>query len=151
MYSERDLAEINRRIRNNWLALIPVLLILLAALIAGLIWRVKGLVMAAGPLMGVAVVYGVLAHLWPNIRYRGFLRDMADGLSRQLEGTVVEISEKEELQDGARVLPVRLCLDDADDERIVYLNATKRDAFPEAGARVRVNCFGRHIREAELL
>lgn len=149
MYSERDLAEINRRIRNNYLALIPVLLALLAALIAGLRLGVKGLVMAAGPLLGVAAVYGILAHIWPNTRYRSFLTDMENGLSRQMEGTVVEISVKEELQDGARVLPVRLYLEEAQDERIVYLNASKRELFPGVGARVRLTCFGRHIREAE--
>ena len=103
---------------------------------------------------------------------------MGGGLSRELRGTIAGIGEVPELQDGARVLPVRLVLDpdadgdgrdrperrasveavrlgleepDGSDERIVYLNVSKREGFPGAGARVALTCFGRHIREVEVV
>ena len=173
MYSERDMAQINGKIRKSCLALGPVLAALAAAYVYALSARVKWLAMVAGPLLFVAACFGFLFFLWPNLRYRGFLRDMQQGLSRDVKGTIVSISGDEEMQDGAMVLPVRVRLDpDADaaeakqtsalaerlrletdddtrDERIVYLNASKRVGFPGPGARVTLHCFGRHVRSVE--
>ena len=174
MYSEQDFEEINGRIRKNWLALAPVLAVLLAAYVYAFVSRRQWLAMTAGPLLFVAACYGFLAHLWPNLRYRGFLRDMQMGLSREISGTVVSISGTPEPQDGAMVLPVRLELapeetegreaarvsvlaerleagesGDTRNERILYLNASKRDQLPGPGTAVRLQCFGRHIRSVE--
>ncbi len=174
MYSERDLAEINGKIRKNCLALGPVLAALAAAYVYALSARVKWLAMVAGPLLFVAACFGFLFFLWPNLRYRGFLKDMQQGLSRDVKGTIVSISEDEQMQDGAMVLPVRVRLDPEDanaaeakqtsalaerlrletdddtrDERIVYLNASKRAGFPGPGAHVTLHCFGRHVRSVE--
>ncbi len=146
LYSERDMIEINRRIRGNLLALIPVLAALAAVYVYALAAGVQWLAMAAGPLIFVAACYGFLACLWPNLRYRRFLLDMDQGLSREMRGSVVDIAGTAELQDGAMVLPVRIFLDDAGDERIVYLNASKREGFPGPGTPVALRCYGRHIR-----
>lgn len=151
MYTERDMRQINARLRKNALVLAPVLAALLGVYVWALTTERLWLAMIAGPLLFVAVCYGILAYLWPNLRYRGFLRDMEAGLSRELRGTIVEISETPQLQDGAMVLPVRIFLDDKQDEHIVYLNASKRDMLPGVGAAVRLSCFGRHIRAAEAL
>ena len=146
LYSERDMIEINRRIRGDLLALIPVLAALAAVYVYALAAGVQWLAMAAGPLIFVAACYGFLACLWPNLRYRRFLLDMDQGLSREMRGSVVDIAGTAELQDGAMVLPVRIFLDDAGDERIVYLNASKREGFPGPGTPVALRCYGRHIR-----
>ena len=174
MYSERDMAEIKGKIRKNWLVLGPVLALLLGAYVYALTARVKGLAMGAGVLLFVAGCYGLLAYLWPNMRYKRFLEDMQSGLSREVRGTIVEVSGTAELQDGAMVLPVRVKLapdeakesvtsstvarrlnlesqEDTEDERIVYLNASKRENFPAAGAAVSLNCFGRHIKSVAAL
>lgn len=174
MYSDKDITEINAKLRKNWLVLGPILAALLAAYVFALAKRVEWLAMVVGPLLFVAACYGILAYLWPNYRYRGFLTDMANGLSRDVKGTVLEISATPELQDGARVLPVRVKLDpdaeqaanrgsaaaarlsvesdeDTQDERIVYLNVSKREGFPGPGAAVVLHCFGRHIKAVEAL
>lgn len=176
MYSQKDMDQINGRIRGNLLVLGPVLAVLLAGYIYALKAGVRWLAMVIGPLMFVAACYGFLAWLWPNLRYRRFLDDMANGLTRALEGTVLDIAEAPELRDGAMVLPVRLRLaDNADhdgearhtsalaerlrleqpeaadagdeDVRILYLNASKREGFPGPGARVSLLCSGRHIKQ----
>ena len=173
MYSERDMTEINGRIRRCWLALAPVLAILVGAWVYALAARLKWLAMLAGPLFVVAFIYGFIARLWPNLRYRRFLEDMESGLSRDVRGVIIAISETPEPQDGAMVLPVRLLLapdgdddsakrgsalaqriglesgEDTREERILYLNASKRDMMPEPGASVTLHCFGRHIRSME--
>lgn len=174
MYSQRDLDEINGKIRKTLLVLLPVLAVLAAAYVLALAVRVQWLAMVAGPLMFVAVCYAIIASLWPNMRYRGFLRDMEAGLSRDVTGTIVEVSDAAELHDGAWVLPVRVALSEEEtagrddmrsstiaerleaqsaqstrNERIVYLNASKREGFPAAGKQVRLCCFGRHIKSVE--
>ena len=70
MYSERDMHEIDRRIRTNLMVLLPVLAALLAAYIWGLAAGVKWLVMAAGPVMFAAArANGVLsASVSPGLR-----------------------------------------------------------------------------------
>lgn len=176
MYTERDMAVINGRIRKNWLVLTPILAAILAAFIYALHAGIRWLAMVMGPLLFVAACYGLLAYLLPNLRYRGFLEDLEKGLSRDVRGTIVEISDQETYQDGARVLPVRVRLapDEADgrtfthastlserlrleqeedtgDERIVYLNVSKRDIFPNPGEAVLLHCFGRHIKAVETL
>lgn len=176
MYTDRDLAEINGRIRKNWMVLLPVLAVLVAAYVLALVVRVKWLALVAGAMIFVAACYGIIAWLWPNMRYRGFLRDMEAGLSRDITGTIVDVSDAAELHDGAWVLPVRVELFEEEtagredmrsstladrleaqaaqstrNERIVYLNTSKREGFPEAGARVRLCCFGRHIKRVERL
>ena len=176
MYTEQDMNDINARLRKNWLALIPVWLVILAAYVFALAARVRWLAMVAGPLLFVAVCYGIVDRLWPLMRYRRFLRDMENGLSREVRGTVVAIDAAAQLQDGAMVLPVRLRLEadgsgaeparhssiaaerlnlesaeDTRDERVLYLNASKREMMPGAGASVRLRCFGRHIRQAEVV
>ena len=174
MYSEADIRQINARIKKNWLALGPVLAALLGAYIYALAAGIEWLAMVVGPLIFVAACYGVLAYLSPNMGYRRFLQDMQTGLSRDVSGVIVEVSEKEEAQDGARVLPVRIRLDEAslkaqgapgasvasrrmglesaqdtEDERIVYLNVSKRGLMPPEGTRVLLHCFGRHIKAVE--
>ena len=73
--------------------------------------------------------------------------EMGEGLVREACGNVLSVSDEPELQDGARVLRVHLMLDDPRDERILYLNASKRERFPGAGTWVRLQLCGRHIAE----
>ena len=173
MYTEQDLNVINARIRKNWLVLGPILAALLAGYIYALSAGIEWLAMVLGALLFVAACYGLLAYLIPNMRYRGFLLDMEAGLSRDVRGTIVEISGTAELQDGAMVLPVRVKLDpdqlessmpvgtveskrlglesneDTEDERIVYLNTSKRAMLPGPGTKVVLHCYGRHIKSVE--
>ena len=175
MYTERDMSEIRARIRKNWIVLTPFVIAIIAGYIYALHAGIKWLAMVLGPLLFVVICYGILAYLMPNTRYKTFLQDLEDGLNRDVRGTIVEISDKAEMQDGAMVLPVRVRLDpeetrdqaskhtstlagrlrldapdDAEEERIVYLNASKRDQFPAPGAKVTLHCCGRHVKSVEL-
>ena len=151
MYSEADIAAIRRRILKIRAALIPVLAALAALAALSLVkrWKVPAYLSAAG--LAVATVFGIAFYLMPCLRYLRFLNDLNTGLSREMTGTVVSVAEVPEVQDGARVLPVHLLLSDQQDERIIYLNASKRDRFPAPGANVTVTLCGRHIREVTVL
>ena len=151
MYSEADLKQVDRRLRNDMCVIVPVAALLLAAFVVALSQRIQWLAMVSLPLLFVAVCYAWIARLWPNMCYKRFLTDMVQGLSRDREGTIVEISRTSELQDGCVVLPVRILLTEEQDERIVYLNVDKAGDFPKEGQQVRLKCFGRHIKQAEAL
>ncbi|MBR1560694.1 MAG: hypothetical protein IJ646_10695 [Clostridia bacterium] len=151
MYSEQDFIDIGRRIRRNRLVWGPVTLALAALCVVGLVLRVKGLAIAAGTLLAGAVCFGFAYFQLPCLRYRKFLQGLRDGLTREMTGTLLSVADAPELQDGARVLHVHLRLADQDDERIVYLNASKREGFPSVGERVKLKLCGRHIRDAEAL
>lgn len=147
MYSEKDTLEINHRIRRYRLIILPVLLALAALAVTGYVRRISWLALGALALTAMWAVFGLVFWLWPCLRYRAFLTDMAQGLSREMVGSVVSVAEKPESQDGAMVLPVHILLTAEQDERIVYLNASKRDLMPPVGAEARFKLFGRHIRE----
>ena len=119
MYSEQDIIEIKGRIRKNLMVLIPIVALIIAAYVYALVARVEWLAMTMGALLFVAVCYGLIAYLIPNLRYRFFLRDMQNGLTREMRGTILSVSEQPEDQDGARVLPVHMLLSEDGDERIV--------------------------------
>lgn len=151
MYSERDFIDIGRRVRRNWVLWAVLVLALTAVFVAALRGRVQWLAYAAGILLAAGAWFLFAFFQLPCLRYRRFLLDMREGLSREMTGRVVEVSENADLQDGARVLPVRLMLPDEQDERIVYLNASKREGFPGTGALVILKLCGRHIREVKPL
>ena len=147
MYSERDRAELGRTIRRCALQMAAALAALLALAVVGYARRLLWLALGAMALFAVTVCFGAIFRLSPCLRYRRFLTDMENGLSREMTGRVVAVADADELQDGARVLPVRIFVDQAQDERVVYLNVSKRALFPAEGTRVRLKLYGRHIRE----
>ena len=147
MYTQQDMIEITRRLKKYGAITGVIEAIMIAGYVLGLVKRWQAMVMVFGGLIFCALCYMFVMYLLPCIRYRNFLRDMNTGLGREIEGTIVEISGNEDLQDGVRVLPVRILLKSEDDERIVYLNASKADLFPKEGVDVRLSCYGRHIKE----
>lgn len=150
MYSEKDIIDINIKIKKNFQILVPMLLLLIVAYVAALLMAAQGMVYVVGALICVVTCYGIIACFAPNMRYRRFLLDMQEGLSREMKGRIVEISHKSDYQDGVRVLPVRIFLESEQDERIVYLNVSKTEGFPAEGETVVLRCYGRHIREVAM-
>ena len=147
MYTQQDQKEIVKRIRKYSIITAAVFAVVMVFYVLGLINRWEWPVVCLGCALFAVVCFGWIAFIWPSVRYWQFLRDMEKGLTRKIVGTIVEVSEQEDLQDGVRVLPVRILLDDEQDERIVYVNASKTENFPKAGVHVHLNCYGRHIRE----
>ena len=147
MYTEQDRTDIRQRIVKYSVILAVILAALIAVYVTCMIVRIQWLAMIDAAAMFAATCFMWCVYLYPCIRYMGFLKDMRTGLAREIRGSVVEVSGKEDLQDGVRVLPVRILLSEEEGERIVYLNATKAERFPKAGAEVCLHCFGRHIKE----
>ncbi|MBQ3479497.1 MAG: hypothetical protein IJH25_15165 [Clostridia bacterium] len=148
MYTDRDTIEITNKLRKNWAVLTPVLLVILGFYILALRQRVEWLAMVMGPLLFATACFGFIAYIYPNTKYRRFLEELQTGLTREMRGIIVSVSDTPEEQDGAMVLPVHLFLSEEQDERIVYLNVSKADQLPKIGSEVLLRCCGRHIKEA---
>ena len=153
MYTDRDMAEAQGRVRRVLAAWLPVIAALLMALVAALVVRVKALAYVSGAGLFIVTGFGFGFFLCPRLQYRQFLRDMNAGLAREMRGVIVSVAPDGEAEphDGAWVLQVHILLDEEQDERIVYLNRSKREMFPPVGTHVRLKLYGRHIREAERL
>ena len=147
MYTEQDRIQIRQRITKYSLITAVIFAAQIALLVVGLKqrWEIGIAVIACS--MFAVICFMWLMFLWPCIRYSIFLKDMSEGLGREVVGSVVEVSQQEDVQDGVRVLPVRIFLESEQDERIVYLNSSKAEGFPKPGEKVRLKCFGRHIKE----
>lgn len=150
MYTNKDKDEITRRIRKYSVITAILAAVLIAVEVVALKQRLEVLAMADAGLLFAVVFFMWGMYLWPCIRYNTFLKDMSTGLTREMTGSIVEVSKQEDYQDGVRVLPVRIFLDKEQDERIVYLDVSKAEQFPASGAKVRLNCFGRHIKEVAM-
>lgn len=147
MYTQQDRDQIRQRIGKYTVITVVLSAALLTGYVLGMVKRSQQLSMVTGCGLFAEICFMWCVFLYPCIRYRQFLKDMQTGLTRELKGSVVEVSDKEDLQDGVRVVPVRILLDEEQDERIVYLNVSKAEGFPASGESVRLNCFGRHIKE----
>ena len=151
MYTQQDQIQNKNRIIKYCVITGVVFAAMLAAYVIGIKNRWESVVMTDGCAMFAWVCFMWLMFIWPCVRYSFFLKDLKQGIGRELKGSIVEISGNEEMQDGVRVLPVRIFLESEQDERIVYLNATKTEGFPKPGAKVVLGCFGRHIKQVTLL
>ena len=145
MYSDWDYKEIKHRIRKKEVVLGSILLLFLILLVVAFIQRIKWFAMVCAVLLFVAGCFGFSAVLMPDFRYRSFLEDMESRLKQKVHGTILSVSEEEELRDGAMVYPVHIRLKENEDDHIVYLNASKTEGFPTAGTDVTLECCGRHI------
>lgn len=147
MYTQQDKTQTKNRIIKYSVIAGVIEAVLIAEIVMCLIYRWEVLTSVTAAAMFIVVCFMWLMFIWPCIRYLLFLKDMDAGIGRELTGSVVEISAQEEMQDGVRVLPMRFFLESEQDERIVYLNATKSEFFPKAGQQVTLKCFGRHVKE----
>ena len=147
MYTQQDKLEIRQSIVKYAVILAVLAAAVLAVYVVGIVKGVQWIVQASGLVLYGVFCYMWFMYLWPCIRYSVFLKDMDTGLSREVCGSIVEVAKEEELQDGVRVYPVRVLLEEEEDERIVYLNVSKAEMLPANGTKVRLSCFGRHIKE----
>ncbi len=150
MYTQQDQIQNKNRIIKYCVITGVVLAAMIALYVMGIKNRWEMVVMVDGCVMFAWTCFMWLMFIWPCLRYSFFLKDLRQGIGRELTGSIVEVSADEELQDGVRVLPVRIFLDSDQDERIVYLNSTKTEGFPKPGTKVTLGCFGRHIKQVTI-
>lgn len=149
MYADSDTRAAEAAVKACRLRLFAALGVFLALYVAMAIIGTQGGMLAALLAALVFVVFYGDLYLMPAVRYKRFLNQLHEGLRREIEGTILELSVEEQTQDGARVRALRVRLADDSDERLFWVNASKAEYVPEAGARVRIESSGRHVTAIE--
>lgn len=148
MYTDADLNAAERLLKARKTKLFIPLAILLAGFAAMVIlgkkWAMLAFLLAA---FVYAVFYADL-YLLPAVRYRRFLLQIGEGLRRETEAEIVEIEDREQMQDGASVRPLHVRLTDGS-ERLFWINVRKQAQIPAPGTRVRLQSCGRHVTAVE--
>lgn len=147
MYTEADELTCQGQLKKNlWISL-GIAVVTLALIVAGVILRYKWASVAVSAL-GFSLAYFVWSMKGlPWYRYRRFLRDIREGLSRVTVGRFVSVSEEEREREGVMFREFLLEVDEEgeEDERLFYWDAGKQLPQLRAGQRLTLTSFGNYI------
>lgn len=150
MYTQEDTRYTKRELLRAWLTLAVISCALLGLYAAMLILRQRIPAHISLIMLFCAAFIIVDMKILPLRRYERFLYDIETGLKNDMRFELLYIADAPITIDGVSAMEwhVRLIDRDAkdklDDERILYLNASKRVNI-EPGANVEAVCCGRHI------
>lgn len=152
--------QMNSRIRRTLVVFAIGTAIAVALIVAALIWRDASHLNNPNELpsqiivVGVTLLWGcVLVFFWgmkltPLLRYRRFLRELDEGLSRYEEGVVVRIDEDISIRDELPFYGFLLNignLAEPEDERLFYWDAALGKPALAEGDRVIVHAHGNDL------
>ena len=106
--------------------------------------RSRALALSCAALCACAMVFFCDLFLAPCARYSRFLRSIADGLVREVAGTVLSASADTSTVDGASVYTLLVDTGGEGGEKVLYLPAWQGPR-PVTGERESFLCSGRHI------
>lgn len=150
LYSDADQAQA----RSSAMAAIAVAL---GALALGIIGLVAALVLRARVPAMLSLSLGAMLAWFlydlfaaPRIKYRTFLRDMAQGLSRETTGTLLSIADAPRIVEGIAVRDMLLRTDAVpgahdDPNRLFYWDDAKSCASLAPGCHLTIVSYGRRV------
>lgn len=97
---------------------------------------------------GAFIIFFWGMKLTPHLHYRRYLREVYQGLSREVEGQVVAFEESVVFRDGLFFYPMVINVGDlknAEDERLLYWDARLPRPNTQLGTRVRLKAHGNDI------
>lgn len=148
LYDESDRERTSRALRKGWIALLCALIPTLAGLVALMILRQKYPAIIVTVVGAWICYYIIMNKMMPWFRYRRFLRDMDEGLSRVTDGWFVSLSESPRMADGVSVHDFVLRVgDEEEDERLFLWDDDK--ALPEIneGEPIHVVSFSNFVKK----
>ncbi|MDR0898577.1 MAG: hypothetical protein LBN04_12085 [Oscillospiraceae bacterium] len=160
LHSEADRARNQRRMRQTGLVLGGIALLMLAGIIAALLWRDATHMHNPNELpsqllaMGITLLGGgLLIFLWgmkltPLLKYRKYLREIRAGLNHQVEGTVSHIDEDTTSREGLSFFALLVNVGDPEnpeDDRLLYWDGQLAKPGLMPGQRVRILAHGNDI------
>lgn len=153
-------ARNNRAIKGLLLGFACLTLVAAGLIVASLIWRdpthLHNPNEQASQILtiGITILWGmVLIFLWsmkmsPRLSYRRYLRELRGGLSRTVEGMVMDLSEEQTFREGLHFYGMILSVGDGkdpEDERLLYWDAQLGRPDLAIGDRVRIHAHGNDI------
>jgi hypothetical protein len=160
LHGEADRARNQRRMRRTGLVLGGIALLVLAGVIAALIWRdathMHNPNETPSQLLAIGITLlggGLLIFLWgmkltPLLKYRKYLRESTAGLNRQVEGTVSHLQEDTTSREGLSFYALLVNVGDPnnpEDDRLLYWDGQLPRPDLQAGQPVRILAHGNDI------
>ena len=109
-----------------WTALGIPALVLLAAVVASFVLRIKWLTIGLSLVLGVFCIFGYGMLLSPVIAYRRHLDEVLHGRVRSTTGAFKEMEAQTVMRDGVKYYPVMISVGDMEnpeDDRLFYYDA----------------------------
>lgn len=150
MYTESDYSTAKSTMIKEIVIAFCTLAVFLAAMIVGLVLRIKVLVIAA-PLIGGWGFYTIwVVKCIPWIRYNTFLRNMQEGRRRVTECYYMDVSGSARIVDGVHIHDLNASLDAQGEEaRLFYWDDDKPLPSLTKGQKIRITSFGNFITAIE--
>lgn len=160
LHGDMDAQRNGARIRRMMIVFGIGTAIAICLIVASFIWRdashLNNPNEAASQVITIAVtgVWGSLViFLWsmklsPLLSYRRYLREIKGGLSRDVQGVVIQFDEGPTFRDGLNFYAMIVNIGDVDnpeDERLLYWDAHLPRPQIQAGDRVRARAHGNDI------
>lgn len=148
LYGESDKVRTATALRKSLIALLCVLVPTIGVLIATLILRNKYVGIGVTIVGAWVCYYIIMQKMMPWFRYKRFLKDMDEGLSRATDGWFVSLSESPRLSDGVAVHDFVLRVgDEEEDERLFLWDDDKELPTLNAGDPVHIVSFSNFVKE----
>jgi hypothetical protein len=148
LYGETDLTRAEAAHRRAMRVAFLIGGLALILVVAGMIFRIKPLSLAAAILGGCAAYFWIAMKLAPWSGYLKFLREMQEGLRRETEGAFVSAGQDSREVDGVRVRD--FLLDGGGDVPLLfYWDDEKPRPDFQPGQRLKVIAFGKFITSCE--
>ncbi len=126
LYTEQDYTDIRGQIKRRSLALGAPAALLLAAVIASFVFRIRWLTMALSIVLGVWCIFGYGMLLYPVIAYGRHLDEVLHGRVRSATGAFKEMESVAVMRDGVKYYPMMISVGDMEnpeDDRLFYYDA----------------------------
>ncbi|MGI6172532.1 MAG: hypothetical protein ACOYI8_01380 [Christensenellales bacterium] len=150
MYTDADFINAKNAMRRAILISMLICLVPFAFFIMGLILRYRILVIAMAIIWSWLFYALLQIKCLPHIRYVLWLKDMRNGLSRELVGRFVRISPETRLSDGIAVHDMIVTIGNTEeDERLFLWDDDKPIPAFEEGQLLRVKSFGNYVIKIE--
>ena len=126
MYTEQDYTDIRAQLKKRWLALGIPAAVLLAAVIASFVFRIRWLTMTLSVILGAFCIFSYGMLLSPVIAYSRHLDEVLHGRVRSATGAFKEMEAQPVMRDGVKYYPMMISVGDMEnpeDDRLFYYDA----------------------------
>ena len=151
MYSEQDFARAEVNFKKYLVAGLAVVGVGATATIVTLVFRMR-YVMNVIAVLTACVSYGFITiKVMPHIRYRRFLNEMRNGMSRETDGWFVSFSDEPRMMDGIAVHDVIIRIgSEEEDERLFLWDDDKPFPAVRTDDAIHIVSYGNHIKSFEV-
>ena len=154
MYDQKDFEANMKQLRRELLVFGLISVPFLIAIGVSFAVRIEWLTSALSILYGAIAIFLYNLRIAPVTAYRRYLRDIASGLKRESQGTLVSLERAEAFKEGVRFYTLLVNIDpklDPEGERLFYFDVCKPLPEVREGDQVHVLSHGNYVLKLRVL